>query len=107
MLVFELRDIPSAEPGLSPLEIWCNEAQERYVLGIAPEDLKRFKALCERERCPFAVVGNVTDDEQLVVNDSLFKNKPVDLPMEVLFGKPPKMTREVRRAISKKSRTSI
>lgn len=95
--VFELRAIPSAEPGLSPLEIWCNEAQERYVLGIAPDDLERFQALCERERCPFAVVGKITKDQQLVLNDSLFKNKPVDLPMDVLFGKPPKMTRQVAR----------
>ena len=95
--VFELRDIPSAEPGLSPLEIWCNEAQERYVLGVAPGDLERFKALCERERCPFAVVGKITKDQQLVLNDSLFKNRPVDLPMDVLFGKPPKMTRQVTR----------
>jgi phosphoribosylformylglycinamidine synthase len=95
--VFELRDIPSAEPGLSPLEIWCNESQERYVLGIAPDDLERFKALCERERCPFAVVGKITKDQQLVLNDSLFKNRPVDLPMDVLFGKPPKMTRQVTR----------
>jgi phosphoribosylformylglycinamidine synthase len=99
--VFELRDIPSAEPGLSPLEIWCNEAQERYVLGIAPANLERFKALCERERCPFAVVGKVTADEQLVLNDSLFKNKPIDLPLDVLFGKPPKLTREVKRAVVK------
>ncbi|HEY5442468.1 MAG TPA: phosphoribosylformylglycinamidine synthase, partial [Candidatus Saccharimonadales bacterium] len=95
--VFELRDIPSAEPGLSPLEIWCNEAQERYVLGIAPTDLDRFKAICARERCPFAVVGTVTEEEQLVLNDSLFKNQPIDLPMEVLFGKPPKMTRTFER----------
>ncbi len=95
--VFELRDIPNAEPGLSPLEIWCNEAQERYVLGIAPKDLERFKAICERERCPFAVVGAVTENERLTVRDRLFDNMPVDLPMDVLFGKPPKMTREVTR----------
>lgn len=95
--VIELRDIPNAEPGLSPLEIWCNEAQERYVLGIMPEELDRFKAICERERCPFAVVGTITEAEQLVVNDRQFKNKPVDLPMEVLFGKPPKMVREFNR----------
>ena len=95
--VFELRDIPNAEPGLSPLEIWCNEAQERYVLGIAPADLERFKAICERERCPFAVVGKITDKRQLVVRDRLSGDRPVDLPMEVLFGKPPRMTREVTR----------
>ncbi|HEY5152492.1 MAG TPA: phosphoribosylformylglycinamidine synthase, partial [Candidatus Saccharimonadales bacterium] len=97
--VFELRDIPSAEPGLSPLEIWCNEAQERYVLGIAPENLKKFEAICERERCPFAVVGTITENEQLVVNDRLFNNRPIDLPLDVLFGKPPKMTREVTTSV--------
>lgn len=91
---FELRDVPSAETGLSPLEIWCNEAQERYVLGINEEDLKRFEAICARERCLFAVVGVTTAEEQLVVNDSLFDNHPVDIPMATLFGKPPKMTRE-------------
>ncbi|HEX4775117.1 MAG TPA: phosphoribosylformylglycinamidine synthase [Candidatus Saccharimonadales bacterium] len=95
--VFELRDILSAEPGLSPLEIWCNEAQERYVLGIAPQDLEEFSAICARERCPFAVVGEVTELEQLVLNDKLFKNQPIDLPLDVLFGKPPKMTRKVKR----------
>jgi phosphoribosylformylglycinamidine synthase len=96
--VFELRDIPSAEPGLSPLEIWCNEAQERYVLGISPEELENFKAICARERCPFAVVGTITEAETLILNDSLFGNKPVDLPMDVLFGKPPKMQREFNTA---------
>lgn len=99
----ELRDIPSAEPGLSPMEIWCNEAQERYMLGIAPGDLERFRAICERERCPFAVVGKVTENEQLVVNDGLFKNQPIDLPMDVLFGKPPKMTRSFKRQTDKLS----
>lgn len=94
---FELRDVPSAEPGLSPLEIWCNESQERYVLGIAPADLERFKAICQRERCPFAVVGKVTKETRLLVNDSLFNNRPIDLPMDVLFGKPPKMTRQFKR----------
>ncbi|HVS58506.1 MAG TPA: phosphoribosylformylglycinamidine synthase [Candidatus Saccharimonadales bacterium] len=92
---FELRAVPSAETGLSPLEIWCNEAQERYVLGIQKQDLPRFKALCERERCPFAVVGTTTQEQQLVVHDALFDNRPVDLPMATLFGKPPKMTRNI------------
>ena len=96
--LFELRDIPSAEPGLSPMEIWCNEAQERYVLGIAPESLEAFKAICERERCPFAVVGKLTEAERLIVNDNLFDNRTVDLPMEVLFGKPPKMSRSYKSA---------
>jgi phosphoribosylformylglycinamidine synthase len=99
--VFELRDIPSAEPGLSPLEIWCNESQERYVLGIMPSDLKRFQAMCERERCPFAVVGTINETEQLVVHDNVFKNNAVNLPMDVLFGKPPKMTREIARQETK------
>jgi len=94
---FELRNIPSAEPGLSPLEIWCNESQERFVMAISPEDLENFTQLCARERAPFAVVGKVTKEEQLVLNDKLFNNRPIDLPMDVLFGKPPKMTREVAR----------
>ena len=92
---FELRSIPSAETGLSPLEIWCNESQERYVMGIDEESLELFTRICERERCPFAVVGETTQAEQLVVNDSLFGNQPVDIPMATLFGKPPKMTRTV------------
>ncbi|NTV96096.1 MAG: phosphoribosylformylglycinamidine synthase, partial [Thiobacillus sp.] len=93
---FELRDVPSEEPGMSPREIWSNEAQERYVLAIAPESLDLFAALCERERCPFAVVGKATRKNQLVVSDRQFKNKPVDMPMDVLLGKPPKMTRDVK-----------
>ena len=94
---FELRDVPSEEPGMSPLQIWCNEAQERYVLAIAPADLERFRALCERERCPFAVVGKATADGQLKVHDHVFANHPVDMVMEVLLGKPPKMLRDVQR----------
>jgi phosphoribosylformylglycinamidine synthase len=93
---FELRQIPSEEPGMSPLQIWCNEAQERYVLAIAPQALGRFSAICERERCPFAVVGEATDDGQLVVSDAEFRNKPVDMELSVLLGKPPRMTRDVR-----------
>lgn len=90
---FDLRKIPSAEPGLSPMEIWSNEAQERYVLGVKPEDLAKFEELCKRERCLYAVVGETTADERLLVTDSLLGEAPVDLPMNVLFGKPPKMTR--------------
>jgi phosphoribosylformylglycinamidine synthase len=93
---FELRDVPSEEPGMSPREIWSNEAQERYVLAIAPESLDLFAALCERERCPYAVVGKATRKNQLVVTDRHFKNKPVDMPMDVLLGKPPRMTRDVK-----------
>ncbi|HEY1085522.1 MAG TPA: phosphoribosylformylglycinamidine synthase [Candidatus Saccharimonadales bacterium] len=92
---YELRDIPNADISMSPMEIWCNEAQERYVLGLNPEDIEEFKQLCERERCPFAVVGEVTEDEQLVLRDSHFNNNPIDIPMDTLFGKPPKMTRVV------------
>lgn len=91
---FELREIPNDEPGMSPLEIWCNEAQERYVMAVAPADLERFAAICERERCPFAVVGEAISEQHLLVNDRHFDASPVDLPMSVLFGKPPKMHRE-------------
>lgn len=98
---FELRNIPSAEVGLSPLEIWCNEAQERYVLGISKKNLTMFKDICEREHCPFAVVGVTTTAKRLVVRDSLSGNDPVDLPMATLFGKPPKMTRQVRHSAYK------
>ncbi len=90
---FELREVPSDEPGMSPLEIWCNEAQERYVLAVAPERLADFEALCARERCPFAVLGHATDDGRLVVEDAHFGNRPIDMPLNVLLGKPPKMTR--------------
>ena len=92
---FDLRRIPSEEPGMSPLQIWCNEAQERYVLAIAPRDLDRFRAICERERCPFAVVGEATGDGRLVVTDPAFGNQPVNMDLAVLLGKPPKMTRDV------------
>jgi phosphoribosylformylglycinamidine synthase len=93
----DLRAVPSDEPGMSPLEIWCNEAQERYVLVVAPEHLERFAALCARERCPYAVVGETTDDGWLKVADSKFRTAPVDVPLDVILGKPPKMLRDVRR----------
>lgn len=96
---FELRDIPNAEPGLTPLEIWCNESQERYVLAIEPGDLEQFDEICRRERCPYAVVGKVTDKAQLVLNDSKFKNQPINIPTELLFGNPPKMTKNVMSAV--------
>ena len=92
---FELREVHIEEPGMSPREIWSNESQERYVLAIAPESLPVFQAICERERCPFAVVGSASDDGHLVVSDRHFDNKPVDMEMQVLLGKPPKMTRNV------------
>lgn len=96
---FELRDVPSEEPGMSPLQIWCNEAQERYVLAIAPPDLAQFRAICERERCPYAVVGTATADGLLQVHDRVFDNKPVDMELSVLLGKPPKMLRDVKRLV--------
>jgi phosphoribosylformylglycinamidine synthase len=93
-----LRAVPIEEHGMSPREIWCNEAQERYVLAIAPENLERFRALCERERCPFAVLGEATEDLQLTLLDRHFDNAPVDMALETLLGKPPRMLRDVRRA---------
>ena len=91
--IFELRQVPLEEEGLTPLQIWCNEAQERYVLSILPQDLEAFRAMAERERCPFAVVGTATDDGHLQVRDDLFGNNPVDLPLNVLLGKPPRTVR--------------
>ncbi len=95
--VVELRNIPNAEPGMSPMGIWCNEAQERYVLIVASDRTKEFGELCARENCPHAVIGVLTKDEQLVVNDVEFDNRPVDMPMEMLLGKAPRMTRNVTR----------
>ena len=92
---FDLREMPLEESGLAPKEIWCNESQERYVLAIAPESLEQFQAFCERERCPFAVVGVATEERQLVVADE-GAAAPVDMPMNVLLGKPPKMHRDVK-----------
>jgi phosphoribosylformylglycinamidine synthase len=92
----DLRSIPSDERDMSPLEIWCNEAQERYVLAIAPDRIDAFADLCKRERCLFAVVGETTGDGQLIVHDPLFNNNPVEMPLDVLLGKPPRMTRDVK-----------
>ena len=92
---FELRDVPSDEPGMSPLEIWCNESQERYVMSVAPEDLDTFTAICERERAPYSVVGVATEERHLSMSDEHFGDKPIDLPLEVLLGKAPKMSRNV------------
>ncbi|MEO4047574.1 phosphoribosylformylglycinamidine synthase [Pseudomonas sp. CAU 1711] len=94
---FELRAVPNDEPGMAPLEIWCNESQERYVMSVDAADFERFKAICERERCPFAVVGEAIAEPHLTVSDSHFGNKPVDMPLEVLLGKPPRMHRSVAR----------
>jgi phosphoribosylformylglycinamidine synthase len=94
---FELRAIPNDEPGMSPMEIWCTEAQERYVMAVAAEQLEAFKAICERERCPYAVVGYATEEEHLLLGDAHFENNPIDIPMSLLFGKPPRMLRDVKR----------
>jgi phosphoribosylformylglycinamidine synthase len=91
---FDLRAVPLEESGLSPKEIWSNESQERYVMAIAPESLPQFQAFCERERCPFAVIGVATEEKQLVLSDK-DAAPPVDMPMNVLLGKPPKMHRDV------------
>ena len=94
---FELRKIPNDEPGMSPLELWCNESQERYVVAIAPKKLALFEALCARERCPFAILGEATEERHLTVSDAHFGDHPIDLPLQVILGKPPKMTRDVKR----------
>jgi phosphoribosylformylglycinamidine synthase len=103
----DLRAVPSEDGGMSPREIWCNEAQERYVLAVAPDDLSRFKALCERERCPFAVLGTATADGKLVVDDPRFGNRPIDIDLGVILGKPPKMLRDVKREGKKRQPFSL
>ena len=95
----DLRAIPSAEPGMSPLELWCNEAQERYVIVVAAADLAAFSAIAGRERCPFAVIGELDDTGVLTVHDALLGGDPVDMPLDVLLGKPPRMTRDVRSVV--------
>ncbi|MDP3481946.1 MAG: AIR synthase-related protein, partial [Sulfuricella sp.] len=92
---FKLRAIRNEEPGMSPMQIWCNEAQERYVLAVKPEDFPQFEAICQRERCLYAVVGEATAEQRLILEDSYFNNKPIDMELSVLLGKPPKMTRNV------------
>jgi len=94
---FELRKVNNADIGMSPMQIWCNEAQERYVVAIKPESLAQFQAFCEREHCLYAVIGVATDEEQLRLDDTLLGDAPVALPMSVLFGKPPRMLRDVQR----------
>jgi phosphoribosylformylglycinamidine synthase len=93
----QLRDVDNAEPGMSPMGIWCNEAQERYVLIVAENRVNEFESMCERERCPVYVIGTLTDDGNLVVHDNQFENRAVDMQMEMLLGNPPKMTRDVER----------
>ncbi|MGQ9661243.1 MAG: phosphoribosylformylglycinamidine synthase [Kiritimatiellia bacterium] len=94
---FWLRKVPNEDPSMSPMEIWCCEAQERYVLAIAPENLNRFLQLCARERCPVAVIGRVTGDGHLSLYDDHFQNKPIDLDVKVILGNPPRLRRDVRR----------
>ncbi|TNG02595.1 MAG: phosphoribosylformylglycinamidine synthase, partial [Gammaproteobacteria bacterium] len=91
--VLDLRKVPNDEPGMSPMEIWSNEAQERYVLAVSEADLAYFDAICQRERCPYAVLGHATKEQKLIVKDPKFENRPVDLPLELMLGKPPKMQR--------------
>ena len=91
---FDLRQIPNDEPGMSPLEIWCNESQERYVMAIPSERINVFSEICERERCPFAIIGEATNERRLVLDDPHFGNQPIDMPLEVLLGKPPRMHRK-------------
>src|SRR3989344_4820453 len=115
---FDLRAVPNDQPGMSPMEIWCNEAQERYVLAVAEQEFETFRALCERERCPYAIVGVATQEQRLVLDDSYFSKaerdvqgstnvagdrmsratlaKPIDMDLAVLLGKPPKMQRDVQ-----------
>jgi phosphoribosylformylglycinamidine synthase len=95
--LFDLRTVPTLEAGMSPAEIWCNESQERYVLAIAPQSLGTFKAMCQRERAPFAVLGVADSSGNLTVADKKFNNTPVNMPLEVLLGKPPKMERNTKR----------
>jgi phosphoribosylformylglycinamidine synthase len=95
--VFDLRKVPVEESGLAPKEIWCNESQERYVLAVAPHSMPLLEAMCWRERCPFAVVGVATADQQLVLEDGPGGTRAIDMPLEVLLGKPPRMERDVRR----------
>jgi phosphoribosylformylglycinamidine synthase len=95
---FELRRVPNDEPGMSPVEIWCNESQERYMLAVSPENKEIFEAICQRERCPFAILGEALEELHLTLSDEHFGNKPVDIPMDVLFGKAPKMHRDVTSA---------
>ncbi|MBU9866569.1 MULTISPECIES: phosphoribosylformylglycinamidine synthase [Rahnella] len=92
---FQLRDILNDEPGMSPLEVWCNESQERYVLAVSPAQLEQFDAICQRERAPYAVIGEATEEMHLSLKDSHFDNQPIDMPLDVLLGKTPKMTRDV------------
>jgi phosphoribosylformylglycinamidine synthase len=95
--MFNLRDIPNDEPGMAPHEIWCNESQERYVMAISEARFKDFEEIANRERCPYAVVGVATEKKDLVLEDPYFNNRPIDMPLNILLGKPPKMVRSEKR----------
>ncbi len=101
---FELRAVPNADPGMSPMEIWCNESQERYVLALDPEAREWFETVCRRERCPYALVGTATGDGRLLLTDERFGNTPIDMDLEVLLGKPPRLARRVQRRLVDPSR---
>jgi phosphoribosylformylglycinamidine synthase len=92
---FELRKVNNDDKGMSPMQIWCNEAQERYVVAIKPESLELFESFCQREHCLYAVIGEATNEEHLTLTDELFGNSPVDIPMSVLFGSSPKLHRAI------------
>ena len=94
---FELREVHNEELSMSPMEIWCCEAQERYVLALKPEARHFFEELCARERCPVAFIGVATGDGQLILEDSHFGDNPIDMDIKVLLGKPPRMVRKVKR----------
>lgn len=94
--IFELRDVPNDEKEMSPYELWCNESQERYVLAVSAEQFETFEKICKRERACFAVVGTATEERCLVLNDKHFGNQPIDLPLDVLLGKPPRMHKDVK-----------
>ena len=95
---FELRKIPNDEAGMSPLGIWCNEAQERYVMAVSPDSMALFENICQRERCPYAIVGESIKDKKIILSDTHFGVNPIDLPMSVLFGKPPKIHKDAKSA---------
>ncbi|KAJ1536243.1 hypothetical protein HK096_000127 [Nowakowskiella sp. JEL0078] len=104
---FQLREIPCDDPRMSPMEIWCNESQERYVLAVYADALESFEKICRRERCPFAIVGVATAEKHLKLVDSLLGTTPIDLPMDTLFGKPPKMHRVATTLIHKRPVVSV
>lgn len=104
---FELRKIDSADPSLSPMEIWCNESQERYVMAVSKENLAQFEEICARERCPYAAVGETIKEQDLIINDSLFNNQPANIPMSLIFGGPPKIIKQVESTLQKSGKIKL